>query len=41
VVPLGVPVESEKSTSLLYDEFIVYDVSQIKMRYLLKVKFNY
>jgi poly [ADP-ribose] polymerase len=27
--------------SLLYNEFIVYDITQIKMRYLLRVKFNY
>lgn len=27
--------------SLLYNEFIVYDIAQIKMRYLLKLKFNY
>lgn len=29
-----------QSSSLLYDEFIVYDVSQIKLRYLIRVKFN-
>ncbi|KAJ1535003.1 Poly [ADP-ribose] polymerase 2, partial [Nowakowskiella sp. JEL0078] len=31
-VPLGTPIKGEKASgSLLYDEFIVYDVSQIKM----------
>jgi hypothetical protein len=29
------------ATSLLYNEFIVYDVAQIKTRYLFKMKFNY
>lgn len=28
-------------TSLLYNEFVVYDVAQIGIRYLLKVNFNY
>ena len=27
-------------TSLLYDEFIVYDVSQVRMRYLVQVEFK-
>jgi poly [ADP-ribose] polymerase len=27
--------------ALLYNEFIVYDIKQIKIRYLLKLKFNY
>ncbi|KAF9432768.1 Poly [ADP-ribose] polymerase 2 [Entomortierella beljakovae] len=30
-----------KNLCLAYNEFIVYDVSQIKMRYLVKMKFNY
>ena len=29
------------SSSLLYDEFIVYDTSQIRQRYVLQVKFHY
>jgi len=41
VVPLGKPSKKERSGSLLYDEFIVYDTSQIKMKYLLKVKFKW
>jgi len=44
-VPLGHPVKSGlvhmKDTSLLYNEFIVYDTSQINVRYLLKIKFNF
>ena len=29
------------SFSLLYNEYIVYDVTQIKLRYLVKVEFDY
>lgn len=28
-------------TSLKYNEYIVYDINQVKMKYLVKVKFNY
>jgi len=41
IVPLGKPSKKERQGSLLYDEFIVYDVSQIRMKYLLKVKFKW
>ncbi|XP_010456041.1 PREDICTED: poly [ADP-ribose] polymerase 2 isoform X1 [Camelina sativa] len=42
VVPLGKPVESSSSKGmLLYNEYIVYNVEQIKMRYVIQVKFNY
>ena len=42
IVPLGKGVDSKVSgTSLLYNEYIVYDTSQIQLRYLLRVKFNY
>eukprot|EP00741_Cyanophora_paradoxa_P011121 tig00020553_g10742.t1 len=37
----GVPSKVRGSTSLLYDEFIVYDVSQVVLRFLLKVEFDY
>lgn len=38
----GVKAENIPATAaLLYDEFIVYNVAQVKMRYLLKVRFNY
>ena len=42
VIPCGKGVKDTKmNTSLLYNEYIVYDTSQIKMKYLLKMKFNY
>jgi poly [ADP-ribose] polymerase len=43
VVPLGEGVKRAdvKKSSLLYNEYIVYDVSQIKARYLVQMKFNY
>jgi poly [ADP-ribose] polymerase len=43
VIPKGKLVKvTNRTTSLLYNEFIVYDVSQIRIRYLLRVnmKFN-
>jgi len=41
-IPLGKPItnKAEKS-SLLYNEYIVYDVAQVNIKYLLKFKFNY
>ncbi|ORX55486.1 PARP-domain-containing protein [Piromyces finnis] len=41
-VPYGpaIDVTLDKDGSLLYNEYIVYDVAQIKMRYLIKMKFN-
>lgn len=46
VVPIGqlknmVSPEKASEYSLLYNEFIVYDVSQVKLRYLVKVEFVY
>ena len=47
VVPMGPGIDSyfdqgmSRGLSLQYNEYIVYDVSQIKMRYLAKIKFNY
>ncbi|CAH2075136.1 unnamed protein product, partial [Iphiclides podalirius] len=41
LVPLGPPRPAAKDTSLLYNEFIVYDVAQVKVKYLLQMKFNY
>ncbi|XP_052161977.1 poly [ADP-ribose] polymerase 2-A [Oryza glaberrima] len=42
VVPLGKPkAEPSKRGSLLYNEFIVYNVDQIRMRYVLHVSFNF
>ena len=46
VMPIGkiktvVKPSEASSYSLLYNEYIVYDVSQIKMKYLVKVQFVY
>ncbi|CAN7116715.1 poly [ADP-ribose] polymerase 2 isoform X1 [Brassica rapa] len=42
VVPLGKPVDHSSSKgTLLYNEYIVYNTEQIKMRYVIQVKFNY
>jgi poly [ADP-ribose] polymerase len=40
-VPMGKGVASGVSSSLLYNEYIVYDVSQIRMEYLFQMKFNF
>ncbi|CAB3383108.1 Hypothetical predicted protein [Cloeon dipterum] len=41
-IPLGKPANAPvNNTSLLYNEYIVYDQSQVKIEYLLKMKFNY
>lgn len=44
-VPMGPGVKTgvgkRNSYSLLYNEFIVYNPAQIRMRYLLRIKFNY
>lgn len=41
-IPLGKPKQiATQSTDLLYNEYIVYDQSQVKIEYLLKMKFNY
>jgi poly [ADP-ribose] polymerase 1 len=42
VVPMGKPITKEsRDSSLLYNEFIVYDTAQVNLKYLLKVKFDY
>ncbi|XP_057838733.2 poly [ADP-ribose] polymerase 2-A isoform X3 [Cryptomeria japonica] len=43
IVPLGTPKQSNTKahTSLLYNEFIVYNVEQIRMRYIVQAKFNF
>ncbi|XP_074268580.1 poly [ADP-ribose] polymerase 2-like [Silene latifolia] len=42
VVPLGNPVQSKNGKGgLLYNEYIVYNVDQIRMRYVLQVDFKY
>ncbi|XP_021839258.2 poly [ADP-ribose] polymerase 2 isoform X2 [Spinacia oleracea] len=42
VVPSGKPVQKKDAKgSLLYNEYIVYNVDQIRMRYVIQVKFNH
>lgn len=38
---MGVPATHNKKSDLLYNEYIVYDVAQVKARYLLKMNFKY
>ncbi|XP_045309209.1 poly [ADP-ribose] polymerase 1 isoform X1 [Leopardus geoffroyi] len=41
-VPLGTGIPSGvNDTCLLYNEYIVYDVAQVNLKYLLKLKFNF
>ena len=41
-VPIGKAIDDGKNkSSLLYNEYIVYDVAQVKIKYLLKVNFKY
>lgn len=41
VVPCGKPVSSKvKASDLMYNEYIVYNTSQVKMQFLLKVRFH-
>ncbi|XP_057662049.1 poly [ADP-ribose] polymerase [Diorhabda carinulata] len=40
-VPVGKGVPSQQSSSLLYNEYIVYDVAQVNVKYLLKMHFKY
>lgn len=41
-IPLGKPKDTKVSnTSLLYNEYIIYDVAQVNIKYLLKVDFKY
>jgi len=39
-VPMGPAVKNSVRGSLMFNEYIVYDTNQIKMKYLVKVKFN-
>ncbi|GMH03906.1 hypothetical protein Nepgr_005745 [Nepenthes gracilis] len=42
IVPLGKPAQQRgPKGSLLYNEYIVYSVDQIKMRYIIQVNFNF
>jgi len=40
IIPIGKLVEKEPSNYLLYDEYIVYDTAQIRMKYLVELKFG-
>ncbi|KAF5303926.1 hypothetical protein FQA39_LY01711 [Lamprigera yunnana] len=42
-VPIGKGIEPDRSqnTSLLYNEYIIYDVAQANIKYLLRMKFKY
>eukprot|EP00928_Gymnodinium_smaydae_P082127 TRINITY_DN6553_c0_g2_i2.p1 TRINITY_DN6553_c0_g2~~TRINITY_DN6553_c0_g2_i2.p1 ORF type:complete len:462 (+),score=108.00 TRINITY_DN6553_c0_g2_i2:362-1747(+) len=40
-VPLGASADTGVSGSLLYNEFIVYDTAQIRMRYVMEVEFQF
>lgn len=41
-VPFGKPLPNEKiKTDLLYNEYIVYDVAQVKVKYLCQMNFKY
>ena len=41
IVPMGKGVNSAQRSSLLYNEYIVYDVAQINIKYMLQVDFKY
>ncbi|TNN08103.1 Poly [ADP-ribose] polymerase 1 isoform 1 [Schistosoma japonicum] len=42
VYPIGKPIDSNvPNTTLCYNEYIVYNVSQVKQKYLVRVKFHY
>lgn len=41
LVPLGKLIDSDVKGSLLYDEFIVYKENQVKIKYAIRLKFNY
>ena len=41
VAAKGVGGAPPAPTSLLYNEYIVYDTSQVQIRYLVQVKFDY
>lgn len=41
-IPLGKPITDEKlKSSLLYNEFIVYDIAQVNIQYMFRMNFNY
>ncbi len=41
-IPMGPGIQTfDPNVYLRYNEFIVYDIAQIKIKYLLRIKFNY
>ena len=44
-VPCGQPTRNEQveeqGSDLKYNEYVVYDTSQVRLRYVLKVKFHF
>lgn len=41
-IPYGMPIEDSKMKSdLLYNEYIVYDVAQVNIKYLFKMRFQF
>ncbi|CAK1600707.1 unnamed protein product [Parnassius mnemosyne] len=41
IVPLGTPISKKVRSSLLYNEFIVYDVAQVHVKYLVQLNFKF
>ncbi|XP_071962763.1 poly [ADP-ribose] polymerase 1-like isoform X2 [Antedon mediterranea] len=41
IVPMGKGIQTKVQGSLLYNEFIVYDVAQVEMKYLITTEFCY
>lgn len=41
LVPTGKLVQNKVASSLLYNEYIVYDTAQIRERYLVEVDFQF
>ncbi|XP_077279950.1 poly-(ADP-ribose) polymerase isoform X2 [Temnothorax americanus] len=37
----GIPANINKNSALLYNEYIVYDVAQVKVRYMVRMNFKY
>lgn len=40
-VPVGKPTQVKQQCSLLYNEYIVYDIAQVNIKYLLHMEFKY
>lgn len=41
-IPLGKPItDANLKSSLLYNEFIVYDIAQVNIQYMFRINFNY